>query len=232
MIFALAPVVFLLLLIFFRTPFGPYPLISWQDALDHLTPLVLIPLYWLLFTRSGSERASALEESAFMVLAALWTMGQGMHLSANSVNNLSEKLAKQGGLSILSTDIYRLTYFYDERLSHYVWHIALLGLIALLVLREWRRPAGAGTVWPLAAVAGLLYGFLYSCVFLEGQTVALGLPFAAGFTLAVLLWARGRLSRQPVLAFFTVSIVLALVLFGGWGLYWGGVPQFTDVGLI
>ena len=232
LVFAVLSVVFILLLIFFRTPFGPYPLMSWQDALDHLTPLVLIPLYWLLFKWSASDAAGRMEEMAFMVLASVWTMGQGMHLSANSVNNLAEGLAKKKTLDILSTDIYKLTYFYDEHLSHYLWHIGVLGLIALLVYREWRRPAGIATVWWAAGLGGLLYGFLYFCIFLEGQTVPLGLTFAAIFTLWALIWGRARLARQPVLAFFSIAVLIALVLLGGWGIYWGGFPQFTDVGLM
>jgi hypothetical protein len=35
-----------------------------------------------------------------------------------------------------------------------------------------------------------------------------------------------------VLAFFFVVCLLAFVLFTGWGLYWGGFPQFSDVGLL
>ena len=49
LVFAILSVVFFLLLIFLRTPFGLYPLMSYQDALDLLTPLILIPIYWLLF---------------------------------------------------------------------------------------------------------------------------------------------------------------------------------------
>ena len=39
-------------------------------------------------------------------------------------------------------------------------------------------------------------------------------------------------TRKPILAFFLISCLVALLFFGGWGLYWGGIPQFTDVGLI
>ena len=42
LVFAVLSVVFLILLIFFRTPFAPYPLMSVQDALDILTPLVIL----------------------------------------------------------------------------------------------------------------------------------------------------------------------------------------------
>jgi hypothetical protein len=45
LIFAFLSVVFFLLLIFFRTPFTLQSLVRDQDALDLLTPLVLIPIY-------------------------------------------------------------------------------------------------------------------------------------------------------------------------------------------
>ena len=232
LLFAVLCVVFFLLLIFFRTPFPLFPLMSYQDALDILTPLVLIPVYWLLFRSSAREGAGRAEEIAFMALAAFWVLGQGMHLSANSINNLAEGLAKKGGVDITGTSIYQLTYFYDEHLSHYLWHLGVLGLAALLIYREWRRPVGAVTTWWAAILGGLLYGFTYFCIFLEGQTVPLGLPFAAILSLLTLLWGRKRLAQQPVLAFFFLACLLAFILFAGWGLYWGGFPQFTDVGLI
>jgi len=230
--FSILFLVFIVGLPFLSRPFGPYPLMKTQDAVDLLTPLVLIPVYWLLYKGSATEAGKRLEDMAFMVLASLWTLGQGMHLSANSVNNLAEGLAKRKVLDILPTDIYKLTYFYDEHLSHYLWHIGVLGLLALLVYREWKRPVGVATVWWAAGLGGLLYGFLYFCIFLEGQTVPLGLPFAVAFTLFGLVWGRSRLNKQPVLAFFFVSVLIALVLLGGWGIYWRGFPQFSEVGLM
>ncbi len=47
--FAMLSLVFIILLVFLRFEFPLYPLMSYQDALDVLTPLVLIPIYWLLF---------------------------------------------------------------------------------------------------------------------------------------------------------------------------------------
>ena len=55
LVFAVLSMVFFLLLVFFRIPFPPYPLMSWQDALDILTPLALIPVYWLLFKYAEGE---------------------------------------------------------------------------------------------------------------------------------------------------------------------------------
>ena len=232
LVFAVLSIVFFLLLIFFRIPLALYPLMSYQDALDILTPLVLIPIYWLLFKYAATDESNPVEEIAFMVLAAIWVQGQGLHLSANSINNLAETLAKKQVIDITSTSIYQLTYFYDEHLSHYMWHFGILGLAALLIYREWRRPAGISTTWWATALAGLIYGFTYFCIFLEGQTVVLGLPFAIVISLLTLIWGRKRLVRQPILAFFFITCLLAVLLFGGWGLYWGGFPEFSDVGLI
>lgn len=108
------------MLVFLRIKFPLYPLVSYQDAFDILTPLVLIPIYWLLFRHAAANGKSLGEEIAFVVLAAVWVEGQGMHLSANSIDNLIEALARGQIIDIRATDIYRLTYFFDEHLSHYM----------------------------------------------------------------------------------------------------------------
>ncbi len=232
LVFAVLSLVFIILLIFLRFKFPLYPLMSYQDAFDILTPLVLIPIYWLLFRYAARDGPVVAEEIGFLVLAAVWVEGHGIHLSANSIDNLIEALARNGAIDIKGTDIYRLSYFFDERLGHYLWHIGMLGLAALLIYREWRRPAGAATIWWATILAGIVYGFSYFAIFIEGQTVALGLPFAIIVVLLALIFGRRKLAQQPVLAFFFVACLLAFLLFGGWWLYWGGFPQFSDVGLI
>jgi len=232
LIFAVLFAVFFLLLIFFRIPFPLYPLMSYQDALDLLTPLVLIPIYWLLFESSTRGESSRVEEIVFIVLAAVWVLGHGMHLAANSIDNLIENLAKSQQLDITGTDVYSLTYFFDENLSHYLWHGGILGLVALLGYREWQRSANLTTTWWVTILAGVIHGFSLFCIFLEGQTVLLGFPFTVIFTLLALVWGRKRLSCQPLLAFFSIACLVAVILFIGWGLYWGGFPEFSEVGLI
>lgn len=232
LIFAVLSLVFLLLLVFFRTSFPAYPLMSYQDAIDLLTPLVLILVYWLLFKYSSSEPASLTEEILFLLFAVFWVEGHGIHLAANSINNLIHALAERGGIDLTGSDLHTLTYFLDENLSHYVWHIGIVGLAALLIYREWRSPSGEETIWWATILGGLIYGFTYFVIFLEGQTVPLGLTFALLVVLFTLIWGRGKLASHPVLAFFFVSCLVALLLFAAWGLYWGGFPQFSDVGLI
>jgi len=232
LIFAALSLIFLLLLIFFRVPFQLQPLMSWQDALDVLTPLVLIPIYWLMFRFSASGRPTLVDEIAFLALAVLWVMGHSLHLSANSISNLVEALQRSGEIDITGTSIYTLTYFYDELLSHYLWHIGIIGFAALLIYREWRQPAGQATVWWQALLGGLLYGFTCFCIFLEGNTVAIGLPFTLIIVLISLIWGRSRLKQQPVLAFFFVSCLVALLFLAGWFLYWGDFRPFSAAGLL
>ena len=199
---------------------------------DLLTPLVLIPIYWLLFRYSASGESSLAEEIAFMVFAVIWVVGHGLHLSANYVNNLAEALARNQTIDITGTAIYQPTYFYDEHLSLLLGHTGPQALAGLLIYREWRDPAGVKTIWWATVLAGSIYGLTFSSISLEGQTVVLGLAFAIVVTLLTLIWGRSTLARQPLLAFIFVASLVAVVLFAGWGQYWRGFPQFTDVGLI
>lgn len=221
LVFALLSLTFFLLLIFLRFPMPLYPLMSVQDTIDILTPLVLIPIYWLMLKGITRNQTSSWSEIFFMIMAAFWAAGQGMHLGANSINNLIGNLAKNQVVDVTTTDIYHLTYFYDEYLSHYLWHIGVVGLAALLIYESWRGLAQEKTDWRLIVPAGLLYGFTCFCFFVEGNTLVLGLPFVTIVVFLVLLWGRTKLARQPILAFFFISCLFALVLFIGWRLYWG-----------
>jgi hypothetical protein len=221
LIFAILSLTFFLLLIFLRIPFSLYSLMSYQDAIDVLTSLVLIPFYWLMFKMVTRNKAGLVDEMIFMIMAAFWAVGQGMHLSANSINNLIGNLAKHQIIDVTTTDIYKLTYFYDEYLSHYLWHIGVMGLAALLIYESWRQPAEEKTDWWMVVPASLLYGFTWFCIIIEGNTLLLGLPFVTGVTLLVLIWGRVKLAQQPVLAFFFATSLVAFLLFMGWRLYWG-----------
>lgn len=207
------------------SPFGPFPLMKNGDVFDVLTPLVLIPIYWLLL-RAGRREAPALGESlAFLVLAACWVEGQGMHLSANSIGHLLKAAPE--------SQAYALTYVYDEVLGHYRWHFGAVGLTTLLLVRQWRQPVegeAGGRLLPL--VAGLLHGLVYFIIVVEAGTAPLGVTFALGVVAFSLAWGRRRLAQQPIWLFFFVAYAVACLFFAGWAIYWGGLPQFSQVGII
>ena len=225
LLFAIAFAVFIVTPAFLGGPFPPYPLMSIGDALDLLTPLVLLPLYWLLFQVRSDHPPSRKEMLWFVVLAALWAEGQGIHLVGNSIGRMTQALADHPASS--------LTHFYDEDLSHYMWHLGLVGLSALLLYRQWNAPfvdqrSGLG----LEIAAGSIHGINYFITIIEAATAPLGVPFALGVVGFTLVWGRRRLRQQPILAFFFVAYLVATLCFIGWGAYWRGMPEFSKVGII
>lgn len=224
LVFAVFFTIFIVVPAFLGQPFPPYPSIHWADVFDLLTPLVLFPMYWLLFTDSGSLQRTSRLNIIFLIFAALWIAGQGMHLSANSINNFLGKG---------STDVHELVHFYDEVLSHYLWHAGIVGLSLLLVLSPTSNMSKAGPIrWSLVAPASLLYGLTYFTAINEGGTVPLGLPAAIIIPLGLLLLKRPQIRTHNLIAFFFVGYVIATILFVGWFLYWGGFPEFSEVGII
>ena len=208
---------------FLGKPFSPYPLMSVADVFDILTPLVLLPLYWLLYRMGQPKPVNMSWMVIFFILAAFWAQGQGMHLSANSIGHLLKGME--------TTDIYRLTHFYDEVLSHYLRDIGIVGLSALLIFRSWQNPFTEmrATLWPLI-LAGVIHGFTLFLVVVESGTAPLGMTFAIIAALFFLIWGRKRMSQQPVATFFLISYSVATLFFIGWGIYWQGLPQFSEVG--
>ena len=79
---------------------------SLQDAIDILTPLVLIPIYWLMFRSVSQGGVNLVNEIFFMIMSAFCAAGQGMHLASNSINNLIGNLAKNKIVDVTATDIY------------------------------------------------------------------------------------------------------------------------------
>jgi hypothetical protein len=223
LLFAVAFIVLFLAPPFLPYTFPPYSLIHWADVVDLLTPLVLIPLYWLLFTTSNAP-TTARWTIAFLVLAAIWVEGHGIHLVANAIGHLDKG---QPGPA------FDLTEFADEKFSHYIWHGAALALSALVIFRHSRwSDKAVGPSWP-GIVAAVIYGFAMFLIGDEGGTAPMVVAFAAAVTVTAFLIGRRRLLASPVLATFGLGYPVALTLFAIWFVYWGGrLPQFSEIGLI
>jgi hypothetical protein len=225
LIFAAAFAVFVLGPPFLGYKFGPYPLMKVADVFDLFTTLVLIPLYWLLFRLTKSHVPTTKENLAFAVLAAFWVLGQSIHLTSNSIGHLTE------GMS--GTDVYSLTNFYDEKLGHYLWHFGVIGLSALLIYRQWRNPfKDVRPVTGYIFLAGIIYGFTFFAMVIEGATAPLGITFAVLAVLFMIIWGRKKMEQKPLLQLFLTGYILALILFAIWGIWQGGLPEFSKVGFI
>ena len=221
LVFSITFTIFLIAPAFIGVNFSPYPIMKSGDAFDLLTPAVLLPLYWLLFIKCCETIPNLRESLVFVMLAGLWAMGHGMHLAANSIGHLLDQ----------NTVAYELTYFYDEVLSHYLWHLGVVCLVGLLLSRSWRHvtEVGDGISWQVT-LAGLLHGLTLSIMFVEGGTVLLGLPFITALVLGIIIWGRLLLKSQPVVTFFFISGLVALITMGVWAIYWGEwpIPQICD----
>lgn len=204
---------------------GIHPDTTVADVFDLFTPLVLIPLSWALFSRASPERPSATATTLFLVTAALWVLGHGIHLAANSIANLVD-----GAAAATPPSFRDLAHFYDETLSHELWHAGILGLAALIVWRAW-APASTRTASPLVVVlSAVIYGFTLFLIVVEGGTVPLSLPASALLAAAGLWRWRAAHSLHPVIAMFVAAHALTLVLLVIWGLWHTGFPQFTELG--
>lgn len=203
----------------------PYPLLKYGDVIDLLTPFVVMPLYWLLFRVDARFGVTTRETVWFVLIAALWAQGQGMHLAANSIGHLLKGME--------TTDAYALTHFFDEVLSHVLWHLGIIGMVVLILWRQWRYPFD-NVHTSLVALLGAawIYGFTTFVTTVEAGTVLISLPFSIAVLTFGAWRGRGRMREQPLLAFFVASYLLALVLLVAWGIYWRGFPQFSEIGII
>lgn len=197
---------------------GPPKDFTLQEAMDLVTPLVVIPLGWWVLDGIGGLRGRSFV--AFLVIAALWVEAHGIHLAANAIGDGFAAGPERD--AFYATDVGALDHFLDEDLSHWLWHLAWVMLGVLMLVLASARPS-----WPIAgggaqaSLAGALHGFTFALVTAEGGTAGLGIPGS----IAMLAWggvALRRGSRHPVFLFFVVSAALTLVLDVIWAAVHGG----------
>ena len=185
---------------------------SLGDWIDLATPFAVVGAAALVVLGLGAWGAGL-----WVAVAAgiAYVDGHGLHLAANSIR--AEEPAGE---------VERVAYFWDERFSHWEWHLGLLGLLVAFCLAEpWARPPVRGSFAQATLVAALL-GFTLFTSTVEGQTWWL-LPPAAS---VLALWALWR--PRPVLDACAGALVLACILLAGWAAWHRGVPEFSDLGWI
>ena len=147
-------------------------------------------------------------DRATWLLAAVGTVvyvqGHGLHLAANSIGNARGDAAP--------------VHLWDEVIGHYVWYGGLYLLLWALGRALPVVPRGPWA-WPLAALLGLTL----ATNGIEGGTPLLTLAVS----LALAGWGLRR--RDPLLV---LAPGLTVLLLCGWGLYWQGFPQFSELGWI
>ena len=186
-------------------PLGEVGTTRWADWIDLVVP------YAVVATAAVALSAAEATRRDWIALAAtgiLYTQGHGIHLAANSIGNVEPSDA---------------VHLWDETVGHWLWYGGLAGIVATLgwALREvpTRRDA-----W--AIVFSLAFGVTIGTNSIEGGTVALG--FACGVLFVA--WGLRHRGRAPEL--LVPAYAVALVGLAGWGIYWRGFPQFSELGWI
>lgn len=182
------------------------------DWIDLATPFVVLAAASAMLVVLGAWGPSL---GVAVAAAVAYVDGHGIHLAANSIR-------AEG----LTGEAERVAYFWDERFSHWEWHVGLLGLLVAFCLAEpWARPAVRAAPVAGALVTLLLGATLFTST-VEGQTWWLLPPAAALFG----VWAFA--SPRPVLRACAGGVVVAALLLAGWAVWHGGVPEFSDLGWI
>jgi hypothetical protein len=207
---------------------GPPAGFTLQEAADLLTPVVVIPLAWHAFDLAGGFRRPG--AIAFLVIAAVWIEGQGIHLAANAIG---DALPHDTLEDFYQTPPGELDHWLDESLSHWMWHLAWVALSGLFLLAGARgRTDTSGVGVAASAVAGFVHGVTFFLVTVEGVTTLLGIPASLTFLVWSGLASRGHRPARPVVVFFAVSSIVALVGYVAWAALNGwSLPEFSKVGL-
>ena len=228
-VYSAALAFFLLVPPFLTAGVGPPAGFTWQEALDIVAPLVVLPLAWLAFDAAGGLGRAG--NVLFIVAAAAWVEAHGIHLASNAIGDVFQAGPVRD--AFYATPAGDLDHWLDEVLSHWVWHLAWIAISMLIIAAATRsRGARHEHFSATAATAGLLQGLVFFVVTVEGSTAALGIPWS----IALLAWglvasSRG-LARRPVATFFLVTAVVTLAGYVGWAALndWT-LPEFTKSGL-
>lgn len=183
-------------------PLGYVGTTRWADWVDLLVPYVVVATAAAVL---AGTRARRWEWIALAAAATLYTQGHGVHLAANSIAGVEPSDA---------------AYLWDETVGHWFWYSGLAGLVATLAYAVRDVPATRSVK---ALVLSLGFGFTICTNSIEGGTAALGLVCGVVFV----TWGLREGGRLPEV--LVPAYALALVGLVGWGIYWQGFPQFSEL---
>jgi hypothetical protein len=186
------------------------------DWVDLLTPFAVLGCAAMVLMAAAASRG---QWALLGVGGVTFTLGHGLHLSANSVSNVADPAVATASI----------VHLWDEVVSHWIWYTGLFLVMAALAWALRGRGLAVGVV---DQVVALLVAITVVNTYIEGATPWLGLVFLAAALTAGLRWRPDGVARLLI-----VIGGAGLVLLVAWGVFWwladGSVfPEFSELGWI
>jgi hypothetical protein len=176
----------------------------WADWIDIATPyVVLLPVAAALHGLAADRIAW----TCYLVGAITYVEGHGIHLSANSIGNVSPSPT---------------AHLWDETVGHHLWSAGVVLVVLAIARAAHDRPAPPPAAYLLAVLVGVT--FFTNAV--EGSMAVFGLVAAAFLTLVG--WTQRDGFGRVILAAYGIALVLLI----GFGVWQGGYPEFTELGWV
>jgi hypothetical protein len=186
------------------------------DWVDLLTPFAVLGCAAMVLVAAAASRGQWV---LLGVGGVTFTLGHGLHLSANSVSNVADPAVAAASI----------VHLWDEVVSHWIWYTGLFLVMAALAWALRGRELAVGVV---DQVVASLVAITVVNTYIEGATPWLGLVFLTTALVAGLRWRPDGVARLLV-----VIGGAGLVLLVAWGVFWyladGSVfPEFSELGWI
>lgn len=186
------------------------------DWVDLLTPFAILGCAAMVLVRAQATRG---QWALLGVGGITFTLGHGLHLAANSISNVADKVVAKAPI----------VHLWDEVVSHYIWYT---GLFLVMAAMAWALRPQEFRVGAVDVVVALLVAVTLVNTYIEGGAPWLGLAFLAAGAVCGVLWRPAAVSRLLL-----VVGGAGLVLLIGWGVYWlvadgSTFPQFSELGWI
>jgi hypothetical protein len=186
------------------------------DWVDLLTPFAVLGCAAMVLVAAAASRGQWV---LLGVGGVTFTLGHGLHLSANSVSNVADPAVAAASI----------VHLWDEVISHWIWYTGLFLVMAALAWALRGRELAVGVV---DQVVASLVAITVVNTYIEGATPWLGLVFLTTALVAGLRWRPDGVARLLV-----VIGGAGLVLLVAWGVFWyladGSVfPEFSELGWI
>ena len=226
-------------------PPAPRGLPGSGDWLHALAPIFLAFILLKFFMRA-LDRGAKISITLIVLLLCIMSLGQGVHLSADSVDGRMQ-MRHTGPLDVAPSDnpaiqqlgepvleLFVLVYNYDEIIGHWIWYAALYVLLMYYVILCIQPSASPNPPLSTKILAGFFVGPLGLFWFYGGVeagvwqgTILLAFSFLLFMVFNFFFRAKFDLNGSCLVA----SFLLTAIFMAAWGAYFNDMPGVWEVWL-